>query len=59
MSCPFLTYRAAAGDHAFETERAYCTANEAFVEAMRADVCNDRYGLDHAAHCEIYREHTK
>jgi hypothetical protein len=24
---------------------------------MRADICNDRYELHHAAHCEIYREH--
>ncbi|WP_310925587.1 hypothetical protein [Halogeometricum salsisoli] len=28
------------------------------MQAMRADVCNDRYGLDHATDCEIYREHA-
>ncbi|WP_029601949.1 hypothetical protein [Halococcus hamelinensis] len=59
MPCPYLSYRAAAGDHEFETERAYCTAVDRFVEAMRADVCNDRYDLDHESHCEIYREHAE
>jgi hypothetical protein len=23
---------------------------------MRADICNDRFELSHAAHCEFYRE---
>ncbi|WP_160134201.1 hypothetical protein [Halococcus salsus] len=59
MSCPYLSYRAAAGDHEFDTERAYCTAAERFVEPMRADICNDRYDLDHERHCEIYREHAE
>jgi len=25
---------------------------------MRADVCNDRYDLDHAEDCEIYLAHA-
>jgi hypothetical protein len=53
MTCPHLEYREA--DHA-STERAYCTVVEAFVEPMRADICNDRFDLSHAAHCEFYRE---
>jgi hypothetical protein len=24
---------------------------------MRADICNDRYDLDHAHDCEIFRDH--
>jgi hypothetical protein len=57
MACPYLDYRDAADGTEFDHERAYCTAAEQFVEAMRADICNDRYALDHASHCEIYREH--
>jgi len=55
--CPHLDYRplADAGDDA--DARAYCTAAEEFVQAMRADVCNDRYDLDHETDCEIYRDH--
>ena len=55
--CPYLDYRDAAGEQSFEAARAYCTAAERFVQPMRADICNDRYDLDHAAHCEIFREH--
>ena len=58
MACPFLEYRDAADDQSFDVARAYCTVSDAFVQPMRADVCNDRYALDHAAHCEIYREHV-
>ncbi|MFB6303394.1 MAG: hypothetical protein ABEH78_11120 [Haloferacaceae archaeon] len=54
--CPHLEYRAAADGQQFETARAYCTVTEAFVEPMRADICNRRYGLAPAEHCEIYRE---
>jgi len=25
---------------------------------MRADICNDRYALDHVADCEIYLAHA-
>ncbi|WP_135822287.1 hypothetical protein [Halostella litorea] len=57
MTCPYLEYRRGSGDRQFDAERAYCTAVDRFVQPMRADVCNDRYDLDHAAHCEIYREH--
>jgi hypothetical protein len=53
MTCPHLEYRE--GDHA-PTERAYCTVVDEFVEPMRADICNDRFDLSHAAHCEFYRE---
>jgi len=52
MTCPHLEYRDDGGR--FETPRAYCGVADRFVEAMRADVCNDRYGLDHAADCEIF-----
>jgi hypothetical protein len=37
--------------------RAYCTAADQFVQAMRADICNRRYGLDPETDCEIYRDH--
>ncbi|MFB6108769.1 MAG: hypothetical protein ABEJ82_08020 [Haloplanus sp.] len=55
MTCPHLEYRLEDDDHRFETARAYCTVAEAFVQPMRADVCNDRYELDHETDCEIYR----
>ena len=58
MVCPYLSYRRSAGEQSFDTERAYCEAVESFVQPMRADICNDRYGLDHRFHCEIYREHA-
>lgn len=58
MTCPYLEYRDEAGDLSFDAARAYCTAAERFVQPMRADICNDRYELDHAAHCEIYLEHA-
>lgn len=40
----------------FDHERAYCTAVDAFVQPMRADVCAKRYGLDPETDCEFYRE---
>lgn len=54
MACPHLEYRE---DVAFEEARAFCTVVDRFVEPMRADVCNDRFDLDHETHCEIYRDH--
>jgi hypothetical protein len=56
MVCPYLEYHASDDDRSFDTERAYCTAVDAFVQPMRADVCNDRYDLDHETDCEFYRE---
>jgi hypothetical protein len=56
MACPYLEYRRAAGGTSFDHERAYCTVVDRFVQPMRADLCNDRHGLDHVAHCEFYRE---
>ena len=56
MTCPFLDYRELDGGG--DEPRAYCTAAGRFVQAMRADVCNDRYALDHAADCEIYLAHA-
>jgi hypothetical protein len=56
MACPYLSYRDADDDHEFDVERAYCTAVDAFVQPMRADVCNDRYDFDHETDCEFYRE---
>jgi hypothetical protein len=57
VTCPHLEYRESDGEAAFETARAFCTVTGEFVQPMRADICNDRYDLDHAAHCEIYRDH--
>lgn len=57
MTCPYLAYRKHGEGMEFDTERAYCTVSERFVEPMRADICNDRYELHHSEHCEIYREH--
>lgn len=59
MTCPHLEYRDDADGQSFDTPRAYCTAAGEFVEPMRADICNDRYGLEHADDCEIYRERTE
>jgi len=58
MACPFLDYRSETEDRQFDEPRAFCTAVDVFVQPMRADICNDRYDLDHAADCEIYREHA-
>lgn len=59
MTCPHLEYRTSGGGASFDVARAYCTVTDAFVEPMRADVCNDRYDLDHAEHCEIYLTHER
>ena len=63
MACPHLSYRtesddSQSDDERFAEPRAYCTVAERFVQPMRADICNDRYDLDHAQQCEIYREHA-
>jgi hypothetical protein len=58
MTCPLLEYRDGDDDRSFDVARAYCTAVDAFVQPMRADVCNDRYDLHHAEDCEYYREHV-
>lgn len=58
MGCPFLEYRRESAEKRFDEPRAYCTAAEQFVQAMRADICNDRYGLEHDRDCEIYLEHA-
>ena len=52
--CVYLEYRRESGDRAFETSRAYCTVTGSFVQPMRADVCNARYGLDPGTDCEFY-----
>jgi hypothetical protein len=57
MTCPLLEYRDGDGDRSFDVARAYCTAVDAFVQPMRADVCNDRYDLHHADDCEFYHQH--
>ncbi|MDL5360423.1 hypothetical protein [Halalkalicoccus sp. NIPERK01] len=59
MTCPYLEYEREGDGRSFETARAYCTVAGEFVQPMRADVCNDRYDLDHATDCEIYREHER
>ncbi|ELZ23153.1 hypothetical protein C475_15929 [Halosimplex carlsbadense 2-9-1] len=58
MTCPFLSYRESADGKSFDEARAYCEGAERFVQPMRADICNDRFDLDHAEDCEIYREHA-
>ncbi|MCU4742504.1 hypothetical protein OB955_11895 [Halobacteria archaeon AArc-m2/3/4] len=68
MVCPFLEYRRGSaggesaerkeGEDGFDEPRAYCTAADRFVQAMRADICNDRYDLVHDRDCEIYLEHA-
>lgn len=55
MTCPHLAYRTPA-EVADGQPRAYCEVVDRFVQPMRADICNDRYDLDHETHCEIYRE---
>ena len=57
-TCPFLDYRAAADGDSYNTPRAFCTAAQRYVQAMRADICNDRYDLDHREDCEIYQAHA-
>lgn len=57
--CPHLDYRRADADHEFDTERAYCTVAERFVQPMRADICNGRFDLDYETDCEIYIEHER
>jgi hypothetical protein len=74
MPCPYLEYRdtspgesssanASTGTTptggSFDEPRAFCAVVDAFVQPMRADICNDRYDLHHAAHCEIYRDHEQ
>ncbi|WP_336036009.1 hypothetical protein [Halobacterium yunchengense] len=58
MGCPHLEYRSEGDTRTFDAERAFCTVTGSFVQPMRADVCNDRYDLHHADHCEIYRDHA-
>jgi hypothetical protein len=54
MACKFLEYHEESGDQTFDTERAYCTVVDEFVQPMRADVCNGRYDLDPTEDCEYY-----
>lgn len=56
MSCPHLEYRRSAAEAMFDHERAYCQVAERFVQPLRADICNDRFALDHASDCEIFRD---
>lgn len=58
MVCPYLEYRRANDGEEFDHTRAYCTAAERFIQALRADICNDRYDLVHTEHCEIYQEYA-
>ena len=57
MTCPYLEYRDLETADT-DVARAYCTAAEAFVQPLRADICNDRYELSHERDCEIYRAHA-
>lgn len=58
MTCPYLEYRRESNDRSFDADRAYCTAADRFVQPMRADICNDRYDLEHDRDCEIYLAHA-
>ena len=58
-TCPHLDYRRETDDQSFDTERAYCTIAEKFVQPMRADICNRRYELDPETDCEIYIAHER
>ena len=53
-TCQHFSYREEGDGTSFDTARAFCTVTESFVQPMRADVCNARYGLDPAADCEFY-----
>jgi hypothetical protein len=55
-TCPHLTYREEGDGQSFEAARAFCTVTESFVQPMRADVCNARYGLNPETDCEFYVE---
>lgn len=55
--CPYFEYRQLEGTDT-ETPRGYCNAAEQFVQPMRADICNGRYGLFHETDCEIYQAHA-
>ena len=55
-TCEFLERREADDGEEFDHPRPYCTAADAFVQPMRADVCAKRYGLDPETDCEFYRE---
>lgn len=63
MTCPYLAYCTADGscdsneNTEFETPRAFCTVAETFVQPVRADICNERYGLHPEDDCEYFREH--
>ncbi|MFB6199096.1 MAG: hypothetical protein ABEI52_12665 [Halobacteriaceae archaeon] len=57
VTCPHLEYRKDDDEHEFDDKRAFCTVADRFVQPMRADICNDRYDLEHASDCEIYRDH--
>lgn len=54
MACPYLAYRKSVEDQSFDEPRAYCEVVEQFVQPMRADICTDRYTLDHRSDCEFY-----
>jgi hypothetical protein len=53
-TCRHLEYRTEVDEQSFETARAYCTVVDAFVQPMRADICNARYDLDPERDCEWY-----
>ncbi|WP_458206282.1 hypothetical protein [Haladaptatus sp. NG-SE-30] len=57
MVCPYLEYSDEGTETTFDEPRAFCTVIDEFVQPMRADICNDRYDLNHDRHCEIYRDH--
>lgn len=58
-TCPHLDYRREGDDRTFDSERAYCTVAERFVQSMRADICNGKFELDYETDCEIFIEHER
>ena len=57
-TCPHLAYREEWDGKSFDTARAFCTVTGSFVQPMRADICNARYGLDPETDCEFYVDPT-
>lgn len=52
--CKHLSYRTEGDGKSFDVARAFCNVTESFVQPMRADICNRRYGLDPETDCEYY-----
>jgi hypothetical protein len=54
--CQYLEYRDQSDEQEYAEPRAYCTVVDRFVQPMRADICNCRYGLNPKIDCEFFLE---